>query len=150
MNRSPDANSHEVRAAATADALAFSLLHAARSLGSSLDAGLASVGSSLPKHGVLTVLVEAGEPVALSELASYQGCVRSNITQLVDRLEADGLVERVHDPSDRRSVRARLTPAGRERQAAGSSEIAKVTSAFAEGLSATDRAALDRALRALE
>src|SRR5229473_1061072 len=38
-----------------------------------------------------------------------------NITGLVDHLERDGLVERVPDPQDRRSVRARLTPAGRER-----------------------------------
>jgi DNA-binding MarR family transcriptional regulator len=38
-----------------------------------------------------------------------------NVTGLVDHLERDGLVERVPDTEDRRSVRARLTPAGRER-----------------------------------
>jgi DNA-binding MarR family transcriptional regulator len=37
------------------------------------------------------------------------------MTGLVDHLERDGLVERVPDPDDRRSVRARLTPAGKER-----------------------------------
>ena len=52
----------------------------------------------------------------LSELASRMICVRSNITQLMGRLEADGLVQREEDPHDRRCVRATLTPLGRERQ----------------------------------
>src|SRR5207237_1100461 len=38
-----------------------------------------------------------------------------NITGLVDHLEEDGLVERVPDPDDRRSVRARVTSAGQKR-----------------------------------
>jgi DNA-binding MarR family transcriptional regulator len=40
--------------------------------------------------------------------------VKSNITQLVDRLEGDGLVERQPDPNDRRARLATLTPAGRK------------------------------------
>jgi len=40
--------------------------------------------------------------------------VKSNVTQLVDRLEADGLVERTADPNDRRSRIAVLTAAGRK------------------------------------
>jgi DNA-binding MarR family transcriptional regulator len=39
--------------------------------------------------------------------------VKSNITQLVDRLEADGFVARQADPGDRRSRLAALTAAGR-------------------------------------
>ena len=35
------------------------------------------------------------------------------VTRLVDRLVAKGLVERVADPADRRSVRLKLTEAGR-------------------------------------
>jgi DNA-binding MarR family transcriptional regulator len=40
-------------------------------------------------------------------------CVKSNVTQLIDRLEADGLVSRASDPNDRRSRIAVLTDAGR-------------------------------------
>jgi DNA-binding MarR family transcriptional regulator len=40
-------------------------------------------------------------------------CVKSNITQLVDRLEADGLVARKPAPNDRRTKLASLTAAGR-------------------------------------
>ncbi len=39
--------------------------------------------------------------------------MKSNVTQLVDRLEADGLVNRTADPTDRRSRIAVLTDAGR-------------------------------------
>jgi DNA-binding MarR family transcriptional regulator len=52
--------------------------------------------------------------------------VRSNITQLVDRLEAEKLVTRSDDPRDRRSVRAELTAKGRERHAAGMRALDKV------------------------
>ena len=40
--------------------------------------------------------------------------MKSNITQLIDRLEADGLVSRAADPRDRRSRLAVLTTAGRK------------------------------------
>ena len=51
--------------------------------------------------------------------------MRSNITQLVDRLEADVLVARADDPHDRRSILAGLTEEGRRRQAAGVRAIEK-------------------------
>lgn len=133
-----------------AEELTFGLLHAAGTLTDRLENRLASVGSSLAKHGVLTTLVELGEPVALSELASSLGCVRSNITQLVDRLEAEGLVRRVHDAQDRRSVRAVLTPAGRRRQTEGAAEIGRVAADFSSALSARDRKVLERLLHSME
>src|SRR2546430_14706119 len=37
------------------------------------------------------------------------------VTGLVDNLERDGLVKRVDDPGDRRTVQAELTDQGRER-----------------------------------
>jgi DNA-binding MarR family transcriptional regulator len=39
---------------------------------------------------------------------------RSTITDMVDRLENDGLVERTRDPDDRRIVKVRLTDKGRK------------------------------------
>ena len=42
----------------------------------------------------------------------------SDTTRLVDRLEAAGLAERLRDPSDRRVVLVRATPAGHARFAA--------------------------------
>jgi DNA-binding MarR family transcriptional regulator len=75
--------------------------------------------------------------------------VRSNISQLVDRLEGDGLVRRVEDSKDRRCVRATLTDLGRERQAAGAERLEKVRAEIVEILSEVDRGALERALARL-
>ena len=83
--------------------LAF--LRAAQFLEGRLEEAMADVGLSTARFGVLAQLAEAGEPLPLGVLAERLSCVRSNVTQLVDRLEADGLVRRVPDPSDRRSVR---------------------------------------------
>ncbi|MDO8502233.1 MAG: MarR family transcriptional regulator [Gemmatimonadaceae bacterium] len=127
----------------------FSILHAAQVVGDRLELALGTVGLSMAKQSALTKLAEAGEPVTLSELAARLSCVRSNITQLVDRLEADGLVRRVDDPADRRSVRAELTQLGVQKQMAGATEMSRVQSELAELVRPSELAALESALGAL-
>ena len=89
------------------------LLRAAGSVGNFLDDRLAVCGLSIPKLAALRRLVEAGDSLPLGQLADRLSCVKSNVTQLVDRLEADGLVTRAFDPNDRRSRLAVITEAGR-------------------------------------
>ena len=89
------------------------LIEAARTLESRLEQALAPLQLSLAKFGVLRCLVHEQRPLPLSAIAHRQKCVRSNMTQLADRLEADGLVRRVDDPQDRRAVLAEPTAAGR-------------------------------------
>ncbi len=91
----------------------LAVLHAASSLESRVDSRLAVVGLSLPKLAALRALVSAEDTVPLGQLAERLACVKSNVTQLIDRLEADGLVSRQADPTDRRSRLAAITPAGR-------------------------------------
>ncbi len=131
------------------DQLMFSLLGAAHVLEDRLEEELGQVGLSMSKLGVLTQLVDAGKPLPLSELAARLSCVRSNMTQLVDRLEADGLVQRVDDPNDRRSVLAMVTELGAEKQGAGAMQLAAVRDRFVELLPQGDRVVLARALAAL-
>ena len=50
------------------------------------------------------------------ELAGFLGCDASNVTGIVDRLEALGLAERRIDPEDRRVRQVVLTDAGRARR----------------------------------
>ena len=69
-------------------------------------------GLSEGRMGVLFRLHRGGD-MPLGELADDLDSTPRNITGLVDHLERDGLVERVPDPADRRSVRARLTEKGR-------------------------------------
>jgi DNA-binding MarR family transcriptional regulator len=71
-------------------------------------------GLSEGRMGVLFRLFRCGD-LPLGEMADDLAMTPRNVTGLVDHLERDGLVERVPDTEDRRSVRARLTPAGRER-----------------------------------
>lgn len=92
----------------------LSLLHTAYAAQAEVESKLSAVGLSLPKLLALKALAEAGESLPLGQLAERLSCVKSNITQLVDRLEADGFVERKPDPDDRRSRLAVLTAAGRK------------------------------------
>ncbi|NIA68469.1 MarR family transcriptional regulator [Pelagibius litoralis] len=130
--------------------LMFSIVNAGRAVEQRLEEALAPVSLTLTKFGMLLHLVEAGEPLSLSECAKKMSCVRSNITQLMDRLEADGLVQRVEDPQDRRAIRAEVTPLGAERQAAGAKEVTKVQAELAKTLSGMDHATLQRALAAVK
>jgi DNA-binding MarR family transcriptional regulator len=69
---------------------------------------------SLAKLAELRALADAGESLPLGQLAVRLAFVKSNITQLVDRLEGDGFVSRNADPRDRRTKLAVLTAAGRK------------------------------------
>lgn len=126
----------------------FAILHAAQAISDRLEEAVGAVGLSVAKQSALSRLAEAGEPLTLSELAERLSCVRSNITQLVDRLEGDGLVRRVADPGDRRSIRAELTRLGAEKQAAGAEAMARVQHEIAGQIPAGGRASLQRALAA--
>src|ERR1043166_1078537 len=106
----------------------FSLLQAAHTLEGRLDTALGTVQLSMPKYSVLTVLASSGRPQPLGRLALRLSCVRSNMTQLVDRMEADGLVRRVSDATDRRVVLAEMTPLGSDRKAAGAVEVDRIQS----------------------
>jgi DNA-binding MarR family transcriptional regulator len=96
----------------------MALLRAGAGVEARLERSVEPMGLSLAKMGALHTLVEADGPVPLGQLAERLCCVKSNVTQLVDRLEAELLVRRVPDPADRRSVRAEVTAEGRARFAA--------------------------------
>lgn len=126
------------------------LLEAAQSIQERLEEALAEVGLTSAKYQAIDALARAGEPLTLSELAGSLKCVRSNITQLVDRLEADGLVKRVDDPADRRAVRAVVTPLGMDRRAAGAQTVSRLQDEVTTRVAPAERAMLDRVLAALK
>jgi MarR family transcriptional regulator, organic hydroperoxide resistance regulator len=57
-------------------------------------------------------LIEPGRPLPMRQLAETLSCDASNVTGLVDRLEARGLVERRPSAQDRRVKELQLTSAG--------------------------------------
>ena len=70
----------------------------------------------------------------MGELAEMLDITPRTVTGLVDNLERDGLVKRVDDPNDRRSVHAEITDQGRERVNALWRETAGVQLAMTRGL----------------
>jgi DNA-binding MarR family transcriptional regulator len=57
-------------------------------------------------------LIEPDRPVPMGRLADTLACDASNVTGLVDRLEARGLVQRHPSAADRRVKVIQLTPTG--------------------------------------
>jgi DNA-binding MarR family transcriptional regulator len=92
----------------------FTLLGAASSIHDFIESRLSIVGLSVPRLAALQRLVDAGGSLPLGQLADRLACVKSNVTQLVDRLEAEGLVTRSPDPEDKRSRLAIITDTGRQ------------------------------------
>jgi DNA-binding MarR family transcriptional regulator len=70
---------------------------------------------SLDVYDALLTLEDAPDRrLKMSELADAVLLTRSGITRLTDRLERDGLIQRVHCPADRRVTYASLTDKGLE------------------------------------
>lgn len=96
------------------------LLRVHASMVKALDAQLeAEHGLPLTSYEVLTQLCDAdGCRMRMHDVAASVLLSRSGLTRLVDRLERDGLVERVSCQDDARGAFACLTERGRERLAA--------------------------------
>jgi DNA-binding MarR family transcriptional regulator len=85
-----------------------------------LDAQMrAEHGMSVSAYEVLMFLAEAPDRrLRMSQIADRVLLSRSGLTRLVDRLQREGLIERVACADDARGAFAKLTPLGRERLAA--------------------------------
>jgi DNA-binding MarR family transcriptional regulator len=127
----------------------FRFLEVADQLYERIGEALARVDLSYPKYEVLKHLHQSGDAVSLGVLAEEACCARSNITQMIDRLESEGLVRRVADPEDRRSIRAELTPAGVDRAEEGKTQMELVLAEFAATFTGPERAELGRLLAKL-
>lgn len=98
----------------------------------------------------MRVLGRAGRPLRMSELADALRIARRSATSVVDELVEVGLVERITDPADRRSVAVVPSAAGHEvlrqlvdrRRTAGAKLVAQ--------LPARDAVALRDLLRRLD
>ncbi len=67
---------------------------------------------SATQYNVLRILRGAAEGLACGEIASRMITRDPDVTRLLDRLEKRGLISRRRETKDRRTVMARITPAG--------------------------------------
>lgn len=74
----------------------------------------APFGISFTVYRVLTYLLTHDGVAAPSQMADELVILRTNMTNLLNSLEKNGMVERTMDPEDRRRVTVQLLPAGEE------------------------------------
>lgn len=87
-------------------------------MGRLVDSELRGCGLSLSRTKLLSELSRNG-PLNQSALATTFDLAPRTVTELVDTLERDGLVERKPDPTDRRARLVCLTPAGEQARERG-------------------------------
>ena len=69
-------------------------------------------GTTLPKFDVMAALARMGTGMTMTELSRYLMVSNGNVTGIIDRLVAEGLVVRLAHEGDRRATFVRLTPTG--------------------------------------
>ncbi|MBI3189342.1 MAG: MarR family transcriptional regulator [Ignavibacteriales bacterium] len=89
------------------------LVRAATTMGKRSRENIESFGLTEPQFGVFETLGHKG-PLLLGELSKKRLVSGGNITCVVDNLEKEGLVERVHSKDDRRAILVRLTQKGKK------------------------------------
>ncbi len=88
------------------------LLRAARAVVARLEPGVAARGLTSTQLGVLEAVLHRGA-LTQRELGRKVLTSAGNMTDVIDKLEARGLVRRSRKPGDRRAVSVELTPEGR-------------------------------------
>jgi MarR family transcriptional repressor of emrRAB len=90
------------------------LLRTARLLRHHIERALAPYDLDLNQYLVISLLaIDASEPTMPSELGMTIDATRTQMTRLIDGLEARGLVRRKTSEHDRRSLELTLSPAAR-------------------------------------
>src|SRR5687768_4956344 len=94
--------------------LATSIMRVQQLVLASLDAAVKPFGITFARYEVLVLLsFSRTGSLPLSKVGERLMVHPTSVTNLVDRLEAQGLVARTTDTSDRRRILASLTPSGR-------------------------------------
>src|SRR4051794_3013587 len=108
----------------------------------------AAHGLSLAEYdALLQIATTPGRRIRMNVLAERVLLSRSGITRLVDRLEAQGCVERIACETDARGQEALLTAAGLDRlREAAATHLDGIRRSFLDRLEPADLAALESAL----
>lgn len=101
------------------------------------------------QYDVLSALRRQGEPYSLAatELADITMLTSGAMTNRIDRLEEEGLVQRRNDPEDRRKVLVQLSPRGLKLIESAAEARFEAAMDALEGLSPPQREALSDLLR---
>lgn len=103
----------------------------------------------LPPQGRLLLHLRRLGAVTQGEFGRAVGLDKSWISRVVDRFVADGFVERVPLPQDRRCLLLRLTPAGAELAAQVDARLGAHAAQLLAGIPAAERPAIAQAIARL-
>jgi len=117
-------------------------------IGDYLEPVIAQLGVTQAEAHVLAQLDRSGS-TAIGTLHHDFGRKRSTLTNVVDRLEQRGCVQRELNPSDRRSFLLHLTPEGQQAASAVTAAIERLEHELAARAGADDLAAITRVIDAL-
>jgi DNA-binding MarR family transcriptional regulator len=110
-----------------------------------------SAGENLtPTQASVLGLVTVRGPIGMAELADFEGLNPTMLSRVVAKLDGDGLIQRLPDPSDLRAVQLSGTDAGREAHERIISARTETVAKILEGLDPDVTKTLLEALPALE
>ncbi|NLI22849.1 MAG: MarR family transcriptional regulator [Clostridiales bacterium] len=100
-------------------------------------------------HVQVMAMLQDNGSMNVSEISHKLGIAKPNLTPLIDRLIADGFVERKRDDSDRRMVNVSICPSGTERLREIREKMRLLVGEWASDLSTTQLRAVDESLRTI-
>jgi len=114
-----------------------------------MDKTIAASGLNLASFDVLATLRRAGPPYQLSpnDLLATMMITSGTMTNRIDKLVCSGLVERIHNPDDGRSVFISLTNKGFTTIDAAVSKHVETQAKLVSGISLRDKTKLNEILR---
>ena len=108
-------------------AAATSMIRANQILATAVDRALRPFDLTFARYEVLMLLrFSRTGALPITKVANRLMVHPTGVTKLVDRLEQDGFVRREANPSDRRGVLVRITPAGRRLAKRGSRAVGEI------------------------
>lgn len=132
-------------------ALIGRLSRLARHLGQEMDKTFSVHGLNAASFDVLATLRRSGAPFRLSpgDLLATTMVTSGTMTHRIDRLEREGLVTRIGNPDDARSVLIELTPEGLDRIEAAVTDHTATQTRLTSGLAPEEQAQMTVLLRKL-
>jgi DNA-binding MarR family transcriptional regulator len=123
---------------AVKDRLGFLLAKNHLSFVNQLEARLEPQGMTGRHFGCLTVIADQG-PMTQQRLGKGMGVDRTTVVSIVDRLEAEGFVERRRNPEDRRAYALQVTAEGTAWLKRAGKVVLEMESEFLASLSEAER-----------
>jgi len=107
--------------------VATSIMRVQQILQSAVDTALRPHGLTFARYEALVLLFFSRRgSLPMRVMGQRLQLHPTSVTNIVDRLEADGLVKRIAHPTDRRTTLVEITEAGRQRREAATSAVTDV------------------------